>query len=69
MEAGAAFFDVQLPTPHLESLGVLSIQRPLFLELLTECREDDIRLCTDELPVARIPSEYVTRVAALQASV
>jgi leucyl/phenylalanyl-tRNA---protein transferase len=65
LEAGGAFIDVQLPTDHLESLGVLSLHRSLFLELLTECRDDDIRLCTDVLPAARIPEEYTQRVAAM----
>jgi leucyl/phenylalanyl-tRNA---protein transferase len=69
LEAGGAFIDVQLPTEHLESLGVLSLHRSLFLELLHECRDDDIRLCTDELPVSRIPEEYLERVAILVSSV
>jgi leucyl/phenylalanyl-tRNA---protein transferase len=65
LEAGGAFIDVQLPTDHLESLGVLSLHRSLFLELLTECREDTIGLCTDVLPAARIPDEYARLVAAM----
>jgi leucyl/phenylalanyl-tRNA---protein transferase len=67
LEAGGAFVDVQLPTDHLESLGVLALHRSLFLELLTECRDDDVRLCTDQLPIGRIPEEYALRSAALSA--
>jgi leucyl/phenylalanyl-tRNA---protein transferase len=66
LEARGAFVDVQLPTEHLESLGVLALHRSLFLELLTECRDDDIRLCTDELPAARLPEEYELRKHQLQ---
>ncbi len=58
LEARGAFVDVQLPTEHLESLGVLALHRSLFLELLVECRDDEVRLCTDELPAARLPNEY-----------
>jgi leucyl/phenylalanyl-tRNA--protein transferase len=53
IEAGGAFIDVQLVTDHLRSLGAISIPRFLFLELLEEIRDDDIRLRTDRRPVAR----------------
>jgi leucyl/phenylalanyl-tRNA---protein transferase len=69
MEAGGAFIDVQLPTEHLESLGVISLGRQLFLDLLHECREDDVRLQTDQLDVSRIPDEYRVRRDALQQTV
>ncbi len=65
LEAGGAFVDVQLPTSHLESLGVIAVHRSLFVELLRECRDDDVRLVTDPRPVRRIPFEYVTRVGAM----
>lgn len=52
-EAGGALVDVQLVTDHLASLGAIAISRPLFLELLHELRDDDVRLLTDRLPVAR----------------
>jgi leucyl/phenylalanyl-tRNA---protein transferase len=65
LKAGGAFVDVQLPTEHLESLGVLALHRTLFLELLVECRDDDVRLCTDQLAVSRIPDEYAQRSEAL----
>jgi len=54
MEAGGAFVDVQLVTDHLRSLGALSIPRYLFLELLEEIRDDDVRLRTDCRSVARL---------------
>jgi leucyl/phenylalanyl-tRNA---protein transferase len=66
LEAHGAFVDVQLPTDHLESLGVLGLHRSLFLELLTECRDDAVYLCTDELAVSRIPEEYEQRKHDLQ---
>ncbi len=65
LEAGGSFIDVQLPTDHLESLGVLALHRSLFLELLAECRDDDIHLCTDELSVSRLPGEYRARSTSL----
>ncbi len=69
MEGGGAFIDVQLPTEHLESLGVLSLPRPLFLSLLHECRDDEVRLCADRLPVARLCTEYLERKTALEQNV
>lgn len=69
MEAGAAFIDVQLPTEHLESLGVLPIPRPLFLSLLEECRDDAVRVSIDRLPVSRLTAEYQARKTALEQSV
>jgi leucyl/phenylalanyl-tRNA---protein transferase len=68
LEAGGAFIDVQLPTEHLASLGVIGIARPLYLNLLHECRDDDVRLCTDQLSIARIPTEYLQRCHEQQAS-
>jgi leucyl/phenylalanyl-tRNA--protein transferase len=68
-EAGGAFIDVQLPTPHLESLGVLPVHRTLFLELLRECRDDDVRLATTARPVSRLPEEHRVRTAATHAMV
>ena len=65
LEAGGAFVDVQLPTPHLDSLGVIAVHRALFIELLRECRDDDIRLTTDPRPASRIPAEYTARAAAM----
>ena len=69
LEAKGAFIDVQLPTEHLESLGVLALGRTLYLELLHECRDDNIRLCTDRLATSRLPEEYRSRCIDLQHSV
>lgn len=65
LEAGGAFVDVQLPTPHLESLGVIALHRSLYIELLRECRDDDVRLSTDAMPASRIPADYGGRAAAM----
>lgn len=51
---GGALIDVQLPTPHLASLGAIAIPRVLFVELLRELRDDDVRMTTQRLPVARL---------------
>jgi leucyl/phenylalanyl-tRNA---protein transferase len=69
LEARGAFIDVQLPTEHLESLGVIGLGRSLFLELLHECRDDNVQLVTDRLPVSRLPAEYIERRAVLQQTV
>lgn len=54
VEAHGSLIDVQLVTDHLASLGAIGIGRPLFLDLLTELRDDDVRLVCDRLPVARL---------------
>ncbi len=69
LEAKGAFIDVQLPTEHLESLGVLALGRTLFLELLHDCRNDTVHLCTDRLPTIRLPEEYRVRSTDLQHTV
>lgn len=53
-EAHASLIDVQLMTDHLASLGATPVPRRLYLEILEELREDDVRLRTDRLPVARL---------------
>ena len=58
-EAGGSLVDVQMLTDHLASLGAISIGRSLFLELLHEIRDDDVRLRTDPLPVARLADSPV----------
>ena len=35
-EGGASLLDVQWETPHLASLGVITVSRPRYYELLTE---------------------------------
>lgn len=53
VEAGGAFFDVQIVTPHLATLGAVERPRAEFLEDLAEVRDDDVRLRTDSRPVQR----------------
>jgi len=53
-EAGGSLVDVQMLTGHLSSLGAIAIHRSLFLELLHEIRDDDVRLLTTRLPVSRL---------------
>ncbi len=53
-EAGGAFVDVQLLTPHLATLGALALSRPVFLELLHEIRDDRVSLMTERRPAARL---------------
>ena len=58
-EGGGALVDVQMVTDHLGSLGALSLHRNLFLELLEELRDDDVRLRTDRLPVSRLADHQI----------
>jgi leucyl/phenylalanyl-tRNA---protein transferase len=53
-EAKGSLIDVQMVTEHLASLGAIAIHRSLFLEILHEIRNDDIRLLTGRLPVSRL---------------
>jgi leucyl/phenylalanyl-tRNA--protein transferase len=54
VEAGAGLLEVQHQTPHLQSLGAIEIERPLYLGLLQELRNDDVRLQRDRLEVRRL---------------
>jgi leucyl/phenylalanyl-tRNA---protein transferase len=53
-EAGGSLIDVQMVTDHLASLGAIAIHRSLFLEILHEIRDEDVRLLTSRLPVSRL---------------
>ena len=53
-EAGGSLVDVQMITDHLASLGAIAIHRSLFLEILHEIRDEDVRLLTTRLPVSRL---------------
>jgi leucyl/phenylalanyl-tRNA--protein transferase len=53
-EAGAGLLEVQHETPHLRSLGAIEIVREVYLGLLAELRDDDVRLLRDRLPVSRL---------------
>jgi leucyl/phenylalanyl-tRNA---protein transferase len=54
VEAGAGLLEVQHLTPHLKSLGAIEIERALYLGLLEELRDDEVRLLRDRLPVNRL---------------
>jgi leucyl/phenylalanyl-tRNA--protein transferase len=54
VEAGAGLLEVQHQTPHLQSLGAIEIERALYLGLLAELRDDDVRLLRDRLPASRL---------------
>jgi leucyl/phenylalanyl-tRNA--protein transferase len=54
IEARAGLLEIQHATPHLRSLGAIDIPRPVYLGLLQELRDDDVRLLRDRLPVARL---------------
>ena len=45
-EAGGSTLDVQLVTPHLETLGACEVTRASFLALLAREREREVRLAT-----------------------
>lgn len=53
-EADAALLDVQLVTPHLQSLGAVELVRERFLQLVAEHRDRDCRLSTARRPVDRL---------------
>lgn len=53
-EAGGAFIDVQLPTPHLTSLGAVEISRTEFLARLEAVRERHVPVVLDRLPIDRL---------------
>ena len=53
-EAGGAFIDVQLPTPHLASLGAVETARADFLERLEAVRDRHVPMVLDRLPVSRL---------------
>ncbi len=53
-EAGGAFIDVQLPTPHLTSLGAVEMDRAEFLQRLEAVRDRHVPVVLDRLPVSRL---------------
>ena len=53
-ESGGRLLDVQLTTEHLASMGAVDVDRAVYLSLLAEARHLDVRLRTDERPVARL---------------
>lgn len=53
-EAGGALVDVQITTPHLESMGARERERERFLRTLERVRSDDVRLALDARPARRL---------------
>ncbi len=53
-EAGGSMVDVQIPTDHLASLGVVAMARTDFLDWLKQVRDDPVRVGRDQLPVSRL---------------
>ena len=53
-EAGGAFIDVQLPTPHLASLGAVEMARGEYLQMLEAVRDQHVPIVLDRLPVSRL---------------
>jgi leucyl/phenylalanyl-tRNA--protein transferase len=54
VEAEAGLLEVQHLTPHLQSLGAIEVERVVYLGLLAELRNDDVRLLRDRLPASRL---------------
>lgn len=52
--AGGTLLDVQLPTPHLHSLGAVAVPRAAFLALLAREAERDVRMAAGSAPVSRL---------------
>ncbi len=52
--AGGTLLDVQLPTPHLRSLGAVTVPRRAFLGLLDREAERDVRMIAAAAPVSRL---------------
>jgi leucyl/phenylalanyl-tRNA--protein transferase len=51
---GGRLIEVQFVTDHLRALGALAIPRADYLAILRAVRDEDVRLVTDRLPVARL---------------
>jgi Leu/Phe-tRNA-protein transferase len=58
VEAGGTFVDVQIVTPHLESLGAVERRRDQYLDNLSNVRDDDVRLRLDPRPVSRLAERF-----------
>jgi leucyl/phenylalanyl-tRNA--protein transferase len=56
-DAGGALIDVQLVTPHLESLGAVAVPRDDFLQRLVERRDDEVELDSVGRPVSRLTAD------------
>ncbi|MDP8928708.1 MAG: leucyl/phenylalanyl-tRNA--protein transferase [Actinomycetota bacterium] len=60
-EAGGSFVDVQLVTPHLCQQGARGVSRSVFLRMLAEVEDQDVRFALDLRPVARLATQPVRR--------
>lgn len=56
-EAGGGLIDVQQETSHVTTLGATTIPRSQFLDVVSDLRDDDVRMVTDERPVCRLGCE------------
>lgn len=52
--AGGSLVDVQIPTDHLESLGVVAVARSSFLAELARVRDAPVAVARDRLAVSRL---------------
>lgn len=53
-DAGGSLVDVQIPTDHLSSLGVVAVPRAEFLAWLRRVRDTPVGMVRDRLPVSRL---------------
>ncbi|MEA2685077.1 MAG: leucyl/phenylalanyl-tRNA---protein transferase [Actinomycetota bacterium] len=53
-DAGGSLVDVQIPTDHLSSLGVVAVPRAEFLAWLRRVRDTPVGMGRDRLPVSRL---------------
>jgi leucyl/phenylalanyl-tRNA---protein transferase len=58
VEAGGSFLDVQIATPHLQTLGAVEVPRAAYLGDLRRVRDDDVRLRLDRRPVRRLAGRF-----------
>ncbi len=58
--AGGLLVDVQLPTPHLTSLGAVEVARTTFLATLAAQRDREVRMPVRREPVSRLLTRFRT---------
>jgi leucyl/phenylalanyl-tRNA--protein transferase len=54
LAAGVVLIDTQQPTEHMASLGQVVVHRAEYLSVLQRLRDEQVRLDTQRLPVARL---------------
>ncbi len=62
-DAGGALVDVQIPTEHLGSLGVMAVPRSEFLAWLARVRDSPVAVERGRLPVSRLAPPVAPPVA------